>query len=289
MALNIINAKFREGRETAWTSEQWQWDYGQILIFEGLDLPVAYEVHFSNEGVGGTSTTQIGDADGVAIPDTYFTTGETIYAWVYLHEGNDDGETEYSVVIPVKKRPQPSNATPTPVQQDVITETIAALQDAVDKSDTNVTHYPKIESGTWWVWDANISAWVDTEVTARGPQGEQGATGQTGPKGDTGEKGDKGDKGDTGDTIEETVTGTTPSITAAHNTMYKCGEVSTLTITAPATGTFGVRFTSGTTATVLTCANVSWPEWFDPSELEANRIYELTISDRLGGVMSWPT
>lgn len=33
---------------------------------------------------------------------------------VYLHEGEDDGETVYMVTIPVKKRPQPSDDIPTP-------------------------------------------------------------------------------------------------------------------------------------------------------------------------------
>lgn len=43
-------------------------------------------------------------------------------------------------------------------------------------------HYPKIESGTWWVWDVQSGAFVDTHITAQGPAGvgvpSGGTTGQ---------------------------------------------------------------------------------------------------------------
>ena len=215
MALNIITAKFCSGSTQAWASEAWQYDYGQVLQFDGVELPEAYQVHFSNEPMTGETITQIGNADGVSVPDQFFQSGETIYAWVYLHEGEDDGETVYMVTIPVKKRPQPSEEQPTPVEQSAIDQAIAALNIAVEKADEAITHYPTIIDGTWHVWDVTTEAYVDTGVEARGPQGErgetgpQGAQGERGPKGDTGDtgatgpqgpKGDKGDKGDTGAT-----------------------------------------------------------------------------------------
>ena len=83
------------------------------------------------------------------------------------------------------------------------------------------------------------------------------------------------------------VTGTTPTITAVENTRYVCGEVATLDITPPASGICIVRFTSGTTATVLTATGVVWPEWFDDTALEASRVYEICITDGYGAVMSW--
>ena len=48
------------------------------------------------------------------------------------------------------------------------------------------------------------------------------------------------------------------------------------------------RFTSGSTATVLTVPNtVKWPDWFSGT-LEANRVYEINIMDGIYGVvMSW--
>ena len=168
---NIITAHFATEQTRAWTDELWQYDYGQVLQFAGLDLPSAYEVHFANQPHGVDSITQIGTADGVTIPDQYLLSGDCVYAWVYLHSGEDDGETEYMVTIPVTKRAKPTNATPTPVQQDVITETIAALNTAVNEAETAIEHYPKIEDGTWRVWDVTNEEWVDTGIEAQGEDG----------------------------------------------------------------------------------------------------------------------
>ena len=90
-----------------------------------------------------------------------------------------------------------------------------------------------------------------------------------------------------GSTGTVSVSGTTPTITAVENTRYVCGEVATLTITPPASGICIIRFTSGTTATVLTATGVVWPEWFDATALEASRVYEICITDGYGMVMSW--
>ena len=89
------------------------------------------------------------------------------------------------------------------------------------------------------------------------------------------------------------VSGTTPVITAKPGISYVCGEVSTLDITTPATGIVDIVFESGSTATVLTVTpptgmTVKWPEWFDPTTLEANTTYELSVKDGvLAGVMYW--
>lgn len=109
----------------------YQYDYGQILKIEGLDLPAAYEVHFSNSESGGTSITQIGDENGVTIPDSLLATGQTVYAFIYLHTGQSDGETEYRITIPVIQRPERESLEPTPEQQDAITQAIAALTSAM--------------------------------------------------------------------------------------------------------------------------------------------------------------
>lgn len=139
MENNVITAYFKTGCVAATTRSRYRYDYGQILVFDGLDLPDAYEVHFASEEMGGETVTQIGNADGVIIPDQYLTTGKDIYAWVFLHTGEDDGETVYRVHIPVINRPEPSDLEPTPVQQDAITQAIAALNAAVDKTAQDVT------------------------------------------------------------------------------------------------------------------------------------------------------
>ena len=192
---NIVTAKFAEHQTAAWTQHLVQWDYGQVLRFEGLDLPEAYEVHFSNTPVAGETKTQIGNADGVTIPDEYLTSGESVYAFVYLHTGENDGETEYKITIPVTKRPRPSDEQPTPVEQSAIDQAIAALNIAVEKADEAIAHYPRIEDGTWHVWDVTEQAYVDTGVEAQGKQGEPGKDGEPGKNGEPGKDGEPGKNG----------------------------------------------------------------------------------------------
>jgi len=91
-------------------------------------------VHFSNEE-DGEAKTQIGTADGVRIPDEYLATGEPIYAYIFLHDGDDDGETVYKVKLPVRKRPAVSDEEPTPAEQSAISQAIELLNTAVDKAE----------------------------------------------------------------------------------------------------------------------------------------------------------
>ena len=86
-----------------------------------------------------------------------------------------------------------------------------------------------------------------------------------------------------------TVSGTTPAITGKAGIRYICGEVSTLSITPPASGDMEVIFESGSTATVLTVPNtVKFPAWFDQTDLEANCTYDIIITNgTLGVVTSW--
>lgn len=134
MATNVIKAHFG-GASSTRTVSNYQYNYGQILKFDDLNLPEAYEVHFANREFGGEAYTQIGNADGVTIPDELFQAdAPAIYAWVYLHATEDDGETVYKVTIPLTKRAKPTDLEPTPVQQDAITQAIAALQVAVDET-----------------------------------------------------------------------------------------------------------------------------------------------------------
>lgn len=132
---NIVTAVFEAGACGTVTLPLFQWDYGQVLQFQGLELPDTYEVHFANTD-SRTSVTMLGNAYGVDIPDACLTSGEPIYAWVFLHTGESDGETEYTVSIPVIARAEPSDIEPTPVQQDVITQAIAALNSGVTRAET---------------------------------------------------------------------------------------------------------------------------------------------------------
>lgn len=123
----ILNVNFSGRRETT-TSHLWKYDYGQVMMIYGLDLPEYFEAHFSNSATSGTTITKLGHRQGVEIPDELLLTGQTIYCWIYLHSDVNDGETEYKITIPVKNRPMPEN-TVTPEQQSAIEQAIDALNE----------------------------------------------------------------------------------------------------------------------------------------------------------------
>lgn len=94
---------------------------------------------------------------------------------------------------------------------------------------------------------------------------------------------------DVGAAAAETVVeveGTTPTITPAANTIYKCGTLTSLTISnPPATGAYSIVFTSGATATTTTIpATVLGLEDF---AAEANTVYEINVLDNRAVVGSW--
>jgi hypothetical protein len=82
------------------------------------------------------------------------------------------------------------------------------------------------------------------------------------------------------------VSGTTPTITPAANTVYEYGELTSLTISnPPATGSYSIVFTSGATATTTTFpATILGLEDF---AAEANTIYEINVLDNRAVVGSW--
>ena len=129
---NILRVSFH-GKQKITSKSLYQYDYGQILKFVDLNLPAAYEVHFSNYEHG-ESTTVLATSNEVTIPDTYFTSGKDIYVWIFLHTGADDGETEYQITIPIIRRASISDEQPTPEEETIINQTIAALNDALTES-----------------------------------------------------------------------------------------------------------------------------------------------------------
>lgn len=179
----------------------WQYDYGQVLEINGLELPTTYQVHFCN--CSDTQTiTVLGNADGVLIPDNLLQTGKTVIAYIYLHTGADDGETEYKITIPIRTRPAPSDIPPTPEQQSALDEAIAALNSAVDTVEDIADGIPDqinaaLEeakesgefdgppgpsgeggNGIWWTTDAIAIRGAVYYTQERNVQGRAGATPQ---------------------------------------------------------------------------------------------------------------
>lgn len=129
---NVLKVKFEKETQIV-SSPLYQYDYGQKVQVFGLDLPAHYEVHFSNYERG-DATVVLGSLNEFDIPDVYLQSGLDIYIWIYLHTGNDDGETEYQITIPVIKRAKPSNNEPTQEEQSIIEQTIIALNNAVTEA-----------------------------------------------------------------------------------------------------------------------------------------------------------
>ena len=141
-------------------------------------------------------------------------------------------------------------------------------------------------AGNWYYYDG--TAWVsggvynsagvnvDDTLTYEGMAADAKATGDefTNVKNAIDQKQDA--------TNYVTLSGTIVTQTGADNTMYLCGELAELTFTAPATGITAIRFTSGTTPTVVTFSGVTWLNGFDPSAIEASKTYEVNILNGLG-------
>lgn len=131
----IIKVKYSPDGYTK-TNAIYQYNYGQVLQLEGFPegmLPGTFEMHFS---VGnGLAKTQIGTDGAVVVFDECLERYGTIAAWLFLHDTESDGETKYTIEIPVRRRDKTVNAPPTPVQHDVITTTIAALQSGVSAAE----------------------------------------------------------------------------------------------------------------------------------------------------------
>lgn len=112
----MVIVAFKPGeKEISKYEELDQYDYGQILRIQGLNLPPAVEIHFALQKTGGTSKTRIGiTKDGVTdvpIPDSMLenedeTKDYDIYAFVYITD-ETSGQTEYRIALKVKARPKP--------------------------------------------------------------------------------------------------------------------------------------------------------------------------------------
>ena len=137
---NILTAIFEDDRYCR-VSGAWQYDYGQILRIQGLNLPKAVEIHFSLTEKSGESITRIGTTkDGVTdvlIPDSMLeketNQNYSIYAFIYLSD-TTSGNTEYRIAIMVNTRPKPEIPGP-PEEPEIFRETIEAVNQAADRSE----------------------------------------------------------------------------------------------------------------------------------------------------------
>lgn len=111
----MITAIFNPDTTMANAYGLWQYDYGQTLRIQGLNLPSAVEIHFSLQENGGTALNRVGvTKDGVTdviIPDSMLENDGAdrtydMFAFVYLTDATS-GQTEYKIKMQVKSRPKP--------------------------------------------------------------------------------------------------------------------------------------------------------------------------------------
>lgn len=85
-----------------------------------------------------------------------------------------------------------------PVQDEAImsSDEYKSMNEIVAEAREALGKPPKIQNGTWWLWDSEKKAYADTGYPAQGepgPQGEQGKAGATGPQGPAGKTPVKGE------------------------------------------------------------------------------------------------
>lgn len=135
----MVTANFDSEKEIYKTvTGLWQYDYGQVLRIQGLNLPPAVEINFSLRQSGGDSVTRIGvTKDGVTdvvIPDSMLenegnTINYVIYAFIFVVAENS-GETMYRISMMTRTRPKRGTVSEdTPVDQG----TMGALIEAVNE------------------------------------------------------------------------------------------------------------------------------------------------------------
>ena len=135
MENRIVTAVFKDSKNTK-VSDVWQWDYGQILRIQGLDLPTAVEVDFAvagaSESIARIGTTKDGVTD-VVIPDSLIETGNNLVAYIYLRDA-ESGNTEYQIDMLVTKRAKPE-AYNTPEDKELFGQAVEAVNTAADRAE----------------------------------------------------------------------------------------------------------------------------------------------------------
>lgn len=125
----IITVTFAEGQREAIAAQPLeQWAYGQTLQFEGLDLPQAYRVDFSNFEYCGASIPRVGGPDGVAVPVEVLTSGLNVYAFIWIQD-ETSGARYRRATVRVVPGPEP-DTDESPEEQSAVTEAINALNAA---------------------------------------------------------------------------------------------------------------------------------------------------------------
>lgn len=170
-------------------------DVAIFTIFDCLTRSIAFQKTLTLEGGEEYLQFNFTHTDTVNLkPGDYFWDIKFYKNPVYLEDQLIDGEEVDSYYAGYKLpeceiretgdnllvSPDAPTGTLTPEQLNIIGAALTALNDAISKTAANVSHYPKIEGGYWYVWDGENEVYTNTNVAATGAIGETGATGNSG-------------------------------------------------------------------------------------------------------------
>lgn len=141
-----IKAQFSAGQTEIKVQSLHQWDYGQQLEIEAVDIPESViQVHFACQGMSEAiihSCAITGGTGVVSIPDRCLEQTTPITAWIYEVETIDGVvkkcTTTKTITIPIVARIRPGRGeeeVPETVE-DAITELITQINGAIDKINT---------------------------------------------------------------------------------------------------------------------------------------------------------
>lgn len=133
--MNITEVTFNGAKRTT-TKRLYQYDYGQILQFTDLELPEEFECDFAVDRCG-NSETYLGENNQIQIPNKYLATGNAVVGYIYLHTGEDDGETVYIFTVPVSPRPERNDPVPSSEQKSRIDTLIEQMDEAVQTAEAS--------------------------------------------------------------------------------------------------------------------------------------------------------
>lgn len=140
--MNIVHAVFEKNEMYKRTNGLWQYDYGQILMITGLNLPKAVSIDFSLFDGKGESIRQVGvTQDGITkvrIPNSLLKNKDVrddynIYVYVYVADG-EKGNTVYKIIIPVRNRPEPHEMI-IPDDKNMLDEAIKTVSEAAERAE----------------------------------------------------------------------------------------------------------------------------------------------------------
>lgn len=131
---NEITAYFK-GRKGVCESV-YQYDYGMVILLDGLELPVHFDAWFSGQG-DENAIPVIGADNRVKIPDTIISKAGNTTLHVPTHTGENDSEVEYVVTFKVIGRARPVDDG-TYEEQSAVSQALAMVRDPLNHIDAIV-------------------------------------------------------------------------------------------------------------------------------------------------------